>query len=957
MAKPYIKNNRFWIPVSEVLVSQIKKHFVLEMGESHVENEYYEEAQIDIIKLYLIEKKKGERWCGIPMGRPDLIKRCLKKPKMFDKALKNNDQRTIQRMRKKISFLFDLRKYQGPAVKSLIKSGNGVLKAPPRSGKCVVEGTLIHTNHGLIPIEKMFSPKHKEGHSRELSEESKLRVRTDNPVHTGRVTHLHKKRAETTVTLKTSRGRKVTGTPEHPVQILRPNMALEWCRLDEVKEGDTIIGELGNYLFPKVASTVNLPPKTPNFYPRKCKPELAELLLYTGYAEAHYTHDHDPKDDVTLALGRHNSSTVYNEALVKRFITLIELMFKYKPFHMKGTNIVRIKYRTFKYLMLNQGFVTKVPDVVMQTNKYGQQRYLRAWFAQAAKFSVEGSYIELRDDCRDKLKIIQIMLGNFGVDCSLDKCLVDPLAGITHGWSLVLGKEDYARAVEALKIKTGDNYHLWTPQPCGINPLRKVIPGLGKWLVDKKLKWTWWERNVKKRNVTPTATHGDIRRIVEELGLLWDFADEEEARMLTLASCSGSMSFDTVTCVHTNEEPTTVYDLTVDDVHNFTANGLRVHNTVMATALTCKKRAKTLILAHQSDLIDQFYETFQEMTDVKDVEKFNGVKLCGICNSVADFHKYDICLATYQMFLPQNGGKKKLKKVRDLFEVIIVDEIHKAPADGYSNILSQFNAMHFYGLTGTPDRKDGKYPVTDRIFGKIAYECKVETMTPVTHIHKTGIAKKNYQQWQSAMKHLSEHKDRNQMIVDQAIKDMKKGHSVIIPVTFQAHANLLVDMVNEQWDGDEEQIALAFTGRIPKHKRKDVLDSLRDGTYRCTVAMRSMLTGVNVPLWSAIYTIIPISNVPNYTQEVTRVMTPMEGKCQPIIRAYVDETWGLALGCFATCWKTLKDYKLHKKSRETLGEVFGELKNKGSRSGDPDDQYKPTKAEHGKKKPTKKLRF
>ncbi|QJT71042.1 helicase ATP-binding domain-containing protein [Vibrio phage vB_VcorM_GR11A] len=288
---------------------------------------------------------------------------------------------------------------------------------------------------------------------------------------------------------------------------------------------------------------------------------------------------------------------------------------------------------------------------------------------------------------------------------------------------------------------------------------------------------------------------------------------------------------------------------------------------------------------------------------------------------------------------------------------ILVHNCHKIPADGYANTLSKFNAMHMFGLTGTPDRKDGKYPVTDRLIGPVTYQVKVKTMTPRVHLHKTGIAKKTYQMWTRAMQHLANHEERNEMIVKQAIKDMKAGHSVIIPVTFQKHADHLVEMINKRWKGKEEQIALSFTGRIPKHKRKDVLDSLRDGTFRCTVAMRSMLTGVNVPLWSAIYTVIPISNVPNYTQEITRVMTPMEGKCEPIIRVYVDETWGLALGCFATCWKSLKKYKLHKKSKDTLAEFFDGLRNKGSRSGDADDQYKPHKSDHGKKKPTKRLKF
>lgn len=49
------------------------------------------------------------------------------------------------------------------------------------------------------------------------------------------------------------------------------------------------------------------------------------------------------------------------------------------------------------------------------------------------------------------------------------------------------------------------------------------------------------------------------------------------------------------------------------------------------------------------------------------------------------------------------------------------------------------------------------------------------------------------------------------------------------------------------------------------------------------------------------YTIAPISNPPNYYQETLRVCTPMEGKKTPIIRIFVDDM-PMTKGCFRTCW-------------------------------------------------------
>lgn len=44
---------------------------------------------------------------------------------------------------------------------------------------------------------------------------------------------------------------------------------------------------------------------------------------------------------------------------------------------------------------------------------------------------------------------------------------------------------------------------------------------------------------------------------------------------------------------------------------------------------------------------------------------------------------------------------------RDDFEIIIVDEVHRAGAQSYQKILDYFNADFYFGMTATPDRPDG----------------------------------------------------------------------------------------------------------------------------------------------------------------------------------------------------------------------------------------------------------
>lgn len=333
-------------------------------------------------------------------------------------------------------------------------------------------------------------------------------------------------------------------------------------------------------------------------------------------------------------------------------------------------------------------------------------------------------------------------------------------------------------------------------------------------------------------------------------------------------------------------------------------SGPRTGKTLMSIAAACRMNVTTLILAHQGDLLDQFLDTFKKATDF-DQENPN----VGICNKIEDFEKYDICLATYQMFLPHNGGKKRLKKIRNKFSLVIVDECHRAPATGYMYVLNSLNYQYFIGLSATPDRKDGLMPVfTHGACGPVIHQCEADMLAPKLLIHMTGVHT-HHKKWDVAYERFLQKQDRrNRQIVKHVIRDLKNGHHIVIPVKFTDQANDLVEQISQAWhdDGGELPIAKAYNGQVPKNKREAVLDELRDGKYKVTVAQRSMLTGINVPIWSCIYYMMPMSNIPNYTQEVTRVCTPMDGKKKPIIRLFIDEGSNFGLRAFSVIYNVLK---------------------------------------------------
>lgn len=398
---------------------------------------------------------------------------------------------------------------------------------------------------------------------------------------------------------------------------------------------------------------------------------------------------------------------------------------------------------------------------------------------------------------------------------------------------------------------------------------------------------------------------------------------------------------------------TTVYDLSVGDDevdHNFVANGIHVHNTVMGTGVIIEKQLKTLILAHQTDLCQQFCnETINDPTE----KLFNGATLkkpvAKICKKFEDFRDTPIAIATYQTFLSKNG-QKLLNKIKDMFGLVLIDEVHRTPAERYAQVISHFSASHIYGLTATFDRKDGKIIMARLMIGDIAHKVKANSLAPTiagTIYRKVLPPSKSVPKtWNGMMSLLFNDAKRNALIARKALHYVKRGHTVLIPITQHKHAeNIALEIRKQSGNPD---IVFQFTGRIPANKRQWARDEMNNNKkIRIVIAQRSMLTGVNIPRWSCIFTCVPISNEPNYTQEVFRVCTPMEGKQTPEIHYILDPVLGASFGCLRTCCKTLLKPENKFRVKKSFSRVLDYKPSNDVHRDTADDETTVYRGEHG----------
>lgn len=338
----------------------------------------------------------------------------------------------------------------------------------------------------------------------------------------------------------------------------------------------------------------------------------------------------------------------------------------------------------------------------------------------------------------------------------------------------------------------------------------------------------------------------------------------------------------------------------------------RSGKTVSSTAFICQKGKKTLIIASQVDWLNGFRETFigskkkvggklsqEPLTDLDP----SRIKLC---KTLKDFRTHDICMATVQTFYSP-AGMKLLEKIRDMFEVIVGDEIHMGAADRFIQILAKFNARYMIGLSATPSRKDAKFVLVRHVVGPIIHEVKVEQMRPRIALTKTKY-KKTYKgnvMWARMVSALENDPGRLKLIAQKAIQDVEAGHMILIPFSQVKPVKKLIALINKMAG---KTLAYPFLGGM-KEREETVLKARAYKIKILVGTIKILSTGLNIPRASCLYEVAMSSNKENAEQRMTRVLTFMDGKPQPMIRLFIDDS-NVRRNCMRNEWFNVLKPKL-----------------------------------------------
>jgi len=386
----------------------------------------------------------------------------------------------------------------------------------------------------------------------------------------------------------------------------------------------------------------------------------------------------------------------------------------------------------------------------------------------------------------------------------------------------------------------------------------------------------------------------------------------------------------------------------------------RVGKTVCANYISMQIGYKTLIIAHQHELLENFMKSLKRDTNLLELQEQTGKEIAKILEKKKDLGKedYDILMFTYQSFIREASDEDFKKYIQGHYGLVIVDEAHQAGAAAYAKFLGKLDCRYRLGMSATPLRKDALNFVLLNIIGPTTVKSQSTGLIPRIELLETGIKSRyTYALFVKAYQFLQRDEKRNKLILKEVVKDLKSHKCIIIPVDSKAHMKALVDSINQHF---MDEIAIGYHSGVIN--RKNILNEIDSGKYRVVVAIKSMIKqGIDLLSPSMIYIQIGMSAAPQpkgspmFYQMGNRVCTPYSGKPEPVVKIFIDEM-PQSYGCFASLFsKEIKPgliipengkprYKMSKKAYEyatSIVKKIGMKIYKQSGKFNPDIDEKP----------------
>lgn len=265
----------------------------------------------------------------------------------------------------------------------------------------------------------------------------------------------------------------------------------------------------------------------------------------------------------------------------------------------------------------------------------------------------------------------------------------------------------------------------------------------------------------------PRGCRSELEALLRDHGIALEVEDQRTAGVPLGFEFQGKL---------TNVQQAAVEALCAHEIGVFVAPP-GVGKTVVGTYLVAARGCSTLILVHRKPLLDQWLAQLSLFLGLepKQVGQIGAGKKTG--NGRLD-------VAMIQSLVRKEG-------VQDIvahYGQVIVDECHHLSAVSYERVIAEAKARYVVGLTATPQRRDGRHPITAMQLGPVRFHVEPKSQAaqrPFAHTlitRETGFKTSSEAppSIQDLYALLAIDAKRNQLILDDVVQALEQGRSPIL---------------------------------------------------------------------------------------------------------------------------------------------------------------------------------
>ena len=301
--------------------------------------------------------------------------------------------------------------------------------------------------------------------------------------------------------------------------------------------------------------------------------------------------------------------------------------------------------------------------------------------------------------------------------------------------------------------------------------------------------------------------------------------------------------------------------------------------TVLGLEIVARKQQPALIIVHRKQLFDQWVDRIQTFLGIP---KFQIGKINGSSYEIGE----EITVAMIQSL--QNPDLPDKDKLHHAFGTIIVDECHHIPAKTFREVIRHFHSYYLYGFTATPIRKNKDEKLIFIHIGDIIHEVVI----PITANQNRQLAviiqntelftpfNASTDKTETLLNILIHDTARNEMIVEDIIREVRAGRKILVLTERKAH----VDILQQYLKGTCETIAL--TGEDSEQSKKAKLQLIDSSDFQVLIATGQFIgEGTDIGVLDCLVLAYPFSFEGKLIQYIGRVQ---RSPVAPVIYDYRD---------------------------------------------------------------------